>query len=50
MLVTEKGNPFATFGGVVEEVTKSGKVIALIELFGRMTAVEFCSKQLSPVT
>ncbi|MEJ1118920.1 hypothetical protein V9K92_10635 [Phyllobacterium sp. CCNWLW109] len=48
MFVTEKGNPFATFGGVVEEVTKSGKVIALIELFGRMTAVQFDGKQLTP--
>lgn len=49
VFVTEKGNPFATFGGVVEEVTKSGKVIALIELFGRMTAVQFDGKQLTPV-
>ncbi|MBZ9600730.1 transcription termination/antitermination protein NusG [Phyllobacterium chamaecytisi] len=48
VFVTEKGNPFATFGGVVEEVTKSGKVIALIELFGRMTAVQFDGKQLTP--
>lgn len=49
VFVTDKGNPFATFGGVVEEVTKSGKVIALIELFGRMTAVQFDGKQLTPV-
>lgn len=39
--------PFASFGGIVEEITKTGKVIALIELFGRMTAVEFDARQLS---
>ncbi|MET3648051.1 transcription termination/antitermination protein NusG [Phyllobacterium ifriqiyense] len=48
VFVTDKSNPFATFGGVVEEVTKTGKVIALIELFGRMTAVQFDGKQLTP--
>ncbi|MCX8282462.1 hypothetical protein OSJ77_19920 [Phyllobacterium sp. 0TCS1.6C] len=46
--VSDNTNPFATFGGIVEEVTKSGKVIALIELFGRMTAVQFDGKQLTP--
>lgn len=48
VFVTDQGSPFATFGGVVEEVTKSGKVIALMELFGRMTAVQFDGKQLTP--
>jgi transcription antitermination factor NusG len=42
-----EGSPFANLGGIVEDVTKTGKVIALIELFGRMTAVEFDAKQLS---
>ncbi|MBB3234416.1 transcription termination/antitermination protein NusG [Phyllobacterium endophyticum] len=48
IFVTDKGNPFATFGAIVEEVTKAGRVIALIELFGRMTAVEFKPAQISP--
>ncbi len=30
IFVTEKGNPFATFGGVVDAVTNAGRVIALI--------------------
>lgn len=48
VFVTDRGNPFATYAGIVEEVTKSGKVVALIELFGRMTPVEFNARQLSP--
>jgi transcriptional antiterminator NusG len=47
VFVTDRVSPFATFGGIVEEVTKSGSVIALIELFGRMTPVEFEPRQLS---
>lgn len=46
--LTESGNPFAKFGGIVEEVTKAGRIIALIELFGRMTPVEFEAGQLCP--
>lgn len=48
ILVKDSMNPFARFGGVVQEVTKSGRVIALIELFGRMTPIEFEPKQLTP--
>jgi len=48
VFVNERGNPFATFGGIVEEVTRSGKVVALIELFGRMTPVTFEARQLEP--
>lgn len=48
ILVTDTINPFAMFGGVVQEVTKSGRVIALVELFGRMTPIEFEARQLTP--
>ncbi|ATU91430.1 transcription termination/antitermination protein NusG [Phyllobacterium zundukense] len=48
ILVTDNMNPLARFGGVVQEITKSGRVIALVELFGRMTPVEFEARQLSP--
>jgi transcription termination/antitermination protein NusG len=48
ILVTDSINPFAMFGGVVQEITKSGRVIVLIELFGRMTPVEFEARQLTP--
>jgi transcriptional antiterminator NusG len=48
IFVTERGNPFATFGGVVDEVTNAGRVIALIDIFGRMTPVEFEPRQLTP--
>jgi transcription antitermination factor NusG len=48
ILVSDSMNPFARFGGVVHEVTKSGRVLALIELFGRMTPVEFEPRQLTP--
>jgi transcriptional antiterminator NusG len=41
-------NLFASLGGVVQEITKSGSVIAFIELFGRMTPDEFEPKQLTP--
>jgi transcription termination/antitermination protein NusG len=47
VIVTDAGNPFATFSGIVDEITKSGRVIALIELFGRMTPAEFDAAQLS---
>ncbi|MEK1854246.1 MAG: hypothetical protein AAAC48_20865 [Phyllobacterium sp.] len=48
IFVTERGNPFATFGGVVDEGTNAGRVIALIDIFGRLTPVEFEPKQLTP--
>jgi transcriptional antiterminator NusG len=48
IFVTEKGNPFVTFGGVVDEVTNAGRVITLIDIFGRMTPVEFEPRQLTP--
>jgi hypothetical protein len=35
-------------GGVVDEVTIAGRVIALIDIFGRMTPIEFEPKQLTP--
>ncbi|NTS30687.1 hypothetical protein HQ945_05425 [Phyllobacterium sp. BT25] len=47
VFVTDATSPFATFGGIVGEVTKSGTIVALIELFGRMTPVEFEARQLS---
>jgi transcription antitermination factor NusG len=47
VFVTERGNPFATFGGTVEAVTNAGRVIALLNIFGRMTPVEFEARQLS---
>lgn len=42
--------PFASFQGIVEEITKRGKIIALIELFGRMTPVELETSQIAPST
>ncbi|WP_157929492.1 hypothetical protein [Phyllobacterium zundukense] len=48
VFVTDWVSPFATFGGIVEEITKAGRVVALMELFGRMTPVEFEPKQLTP--
>ncbi|EJN04259.1 transcription termination/antitermination NusG family protein [Phyllobacterium sp. YR531] len=47
VFVTGEGSPFASFGGVVDEVTQSGKVRTLLELFGRMTSVEFDPQQLT---
>jgi transcriptional antiterminator NusG len=48
IFVTERGNPSATFGGVVDAVTNIGRVIALIDIFGRLTPVESEPKQLTP--
>lgn len=48
IFVTDEGNPFASLNGIVNEITKAGRIIALIELFGRMTPVEFDHRQLSP--
>ncbi|SFJ54739.1 Transcription antitermination factor NusG [Phyllobacterium sp. CL33Tsu] len=50
VFVTDLVSPFATFGGIVDEVTKAGRIIALIDLFGRLTPVEFEPRQLSPVS
>lgn len=47
IFVTERGNPFAAFGGIVDAVTNAGRVIALLNIFGRMTPVEFEARQLS---
>lgn len=47
VFVTDPANPFLQHGGIVQEVTATGKVKALLELFGRMTPVEFCADQLT---
>jgi transcription termination/antitermination protein NusG len=39
--------PFANFQAIVEEVTKSGNIKAMVSLFGRLTTVEFEAAQLS---
>ncbi|TPN03820.1 hypothetical protein FJ973_29705 [Mesorhizobium sp. B2-1-3] len=39
--------PFASFHAIVEEVTKSGNIKAMVSLFGRLTTVEFEAGQLS---
>lgn len=44
--ITNEGNPFSQHRAIVEEVTSSGKVRALIEVFGRMASVEFRPKEL----
>jgi hypothetical protein len=44
-----KRKPFATFGDVVDSVANAGRVIALIDIFERLTPVEFEPKQLTPV-
>ncbi|MBZ3691004.1 transcription termination/antitermination protein NusG [Phyllobacterium calauticae] len=49
VVVSDKSNPFAAFGGVVEEVTRTGRIVALMEIFGRMTPVEFKVGQISSV-
>lgn len=46
--VADEKNPFADFTAVVEEVTRSGSVKALVDLFGRLVAVEFHAGQLTP--
>jgi transcription antitermination factor NusG len=48
VIVVDIGNPFTQHCGIVEEVTKAGKVKALMQLFGRMTPVEFDARQLQP--
>lgn len=39
--------PFSNFRAVVDEVTKSGNIKAMVSLFGRLTSVEFEAAQLS---
>lgn len=46
--VSDSKHPFAEFQAVVDEVTSSGSVKALIDLFGRATIVEFSAAQLTP--
>jgi len=46
--ISDAKHPFAEFQAVVDEVTSSGSVKALIDLFGRATIVEFQASQLSP--
>ena len=46
--VTDSKSPFASFGGSAQWVTRSGKIKAPIEIFRRITAVEFDPAQLSP--
>lgn len=48
IVVTDEAHPFAHFQAVVDEVTSSGSVKALIDLFGRATSVEFQAGQLKP--
>lgn len=38
--------PFASFSGIVDEVTSSGRVEALIQIFGRWSRIEFEPQQL----
>jgi transcriptional antiterminator NusG len=48
VVVSDAKHPFADFHAVVDEVTKSGNIRALVTLFGRAVAVEFQAVQLSP--
>lgn len=48
VFVVDPANPFSEHEGVVQEVTKAGKIKALLVLFGRMTSVEFDRTHLSP--
>jgi transcription antitermination factor NusG len=47
-IVVDETHPFANLNVVIEEVTSSGNVKALIDLFGRATSVEFEAGQLKP--
>ncbi|CAN7354618.1 hypothetical protein LJR231_002052 [Phyllobacterium sp. LjRoot231] len=46
--VANSMNPFVSFGGTIQEVTRSGRIKALLDIFGRMTPVEFEAGQLCP--
>lgn len=39
--------PFASFSGIVDEVTSSGRVDALIQIFGRWSKIEFDPQQIA---
>lgn len=49
VFVIDPANPFLQHGGIVQGITATGKVKALLEIFGRLTPVEFEAQQLSPV-
>lgn len=46
--VRAKNGPFKAFGGMVTNINARGEVEAMIELFGRMTPVEFPAADLEP--
>jgi transcriptional antiterminator NusG len=48
VVVSDTDSPFSSFKAVVEEVTRTGHVKALVNLFGRMVPAEFEEKQLKP--
>lgn len=46
--VSDSKHPFAEFQAVVDEVTSSGNVKVLVEMFGGLVSAEFQATQLSP--
>lgn len=48
VMVSDSKSPFADIHAVVEDVTNSGNVRVLMDLFGRMVAAEFQANQLKP--
>lgn len=48
VFVSDPKHAFVDFPAIVDEVTKTGNVKALINLFGRAVAVEFQATQLTP--
>lgn len=47
VFVIDPANPFSEHTAVVQEVTKTGKIKTLLQLFGRMTPAEFSPSQLA---
>lgn len=47
VFISDPKSAFADLSAIVEEVTKTGSVRVLLELFGRLTPVEFEGRQLS---
>lgn len=47
--VRAKDGPFASFGGMVTNITAKGEVEAMIEIFGRLTPATFPSEDLEPI-
>lgn len=47
VFISDPKSAFADLSAIVEEVTKSGSVRVLLDLFGRLTPVEFEGRQLS---